>query len=127
MKNLKEITLDMSEAVGTSKDCCSYQGSKLYDRELHRVGLCILHLGALYDHCPSLLKFNGIKIGSKTWTKESPKWKYKMKEIGNRVYKEYVKSGGKMEIKEWRKKRGFSKQPSHPVTYGKARLPQYLH
>ena len=64
MKNLTEVTMEMSKAEGASKDCCSYQGSKMDDRRIHRTGLCIIHLATLFRNCPRLENFNGINIGS---------------------------------------------------------------
>ena len=65
MKNLTDITMEMagSEAEGSKKDCCSYQGSKMDDRRIHRAGLCIINLGTLFARCPRLQNFNGVDIG----------------------------------------------------------------
>ena len=64
MKNLTEVTMELSKAEGVSKDCCSYQGSRMDDRRIHRAGLCIIHLATLFGRCPRLENFNGINIGS---------------------------------------------------------------
>ena len=63
MKNLTEVTMEMSKAEVSGKDCCTYQGSKMSDRKIHRNGLWIINLGNLYGRCPWLENFNGINIG----------------------------------------------------------------
>ena len=96
MKKITEVSLTLSEASGSSKDCCSYLKSRLDDRELHRSGLCIIHLGALYGNCQNLQKFNGVGLGQVDQELEFPKWNAKMKKL---FYKDYVNKGGMMEFK----------------------------
>ena len=124
MEKLTEVRLEMSETTGDSGDCCSYQGSRLDDRSLHRTGLCILHLGALHGHCPSLNIFNGIQIGQISQSLKFSKWNAAVKKL---FYEDYVSSGGEKELKEWSSKRWFSRQPPVPLRFGKTRLPQFLH
>ena len=123
MKNLTEVTLEMSSAE--NKDCCTYQGSRMDDRKIHRDGMCIIHLGTLFARCPRLQNFNGVNIGefpmfptskrakkTKEKTKENnpfSKWNAKMKPL---FYEEYQRSGGQMDWKSWCSKRWFCKQPS---------------
>ena len=139
MKNLTDVTMKMSSAEGSKKDCCTYQGSKMDDRMLHRAGLCIIHLGTLFARCPRLQNFNGVDIGdfpmfptSKRATKATKatkennhfsKWNLKMKPL---FYEEYQSSGGELDMKSWASKRWFSKQPNIPGQYGRNRLPHYL-
>ena len=143
MKNLTEITMDMAGSEGSKKDCCTYQGSRLDDRRIHRAGLCIINLGTLFARCPRLQNFNGVDIGqfpmfptplrkrktaaaSTSATKEInhfSKWNGKMKPL---FYKEYLSSGGRLDLKTWCSKRWFSKKPSVPEHYGKDRLPAYM-
>ena len=120
MKKITEVSLTLSEASGSSKDCCSYLKSRLDDRELHRSGLCIIHLGALYGNCQNLQKFNGVELGQVDQGLEFPKWNAKVKKL---FYKDYVNEGGMMEFKVWGSKRWFSKQPKLPTIYGKERIP----
>jgi len=139
MKNLTDITMEMagSEAEGSKKDCCSYQGSKMDDRRIHRAGLCIINLGTLFARCPRLQNFNGVYIGDfpmfptprRKKTKEAKEinhfsnWNAKMKPL---FYEEYLCSGGWLDKKTWCSKRWFCRQPSIPGQYGRDRLPPYL-
>ena len=123
MKKLTEVSLEMSAATEDSGDCCSYQGSRLDDRRLHRTGLCILHLGALHGHCPRLEKFNGIHIGQFSKLQRFPKWNAAVKKL---FYKDYVNSGGTKELKDWSRKRWFCRQPPVPRIFGEERLPHHL-
>jgi len=123
MKKLTEVRLEMSETTGDSGDCCSYQGSRLDDRRLHRTGLCILHLGALHGHCPRLEKFNGIHIGQFSKLQRFPKWNAAVKKL---FYNDYVNSGGTKELKDWSRKRWFCRQPPVPRIFGEERLPHHL-
>ena len=102
------------------------------DRRIHRAGLCIIHLGTLFGRCPRLEKFNGINIGKfpmPATPVRAPKdnsfskWNGKVKPL---FYDEYLYSGGRQEIKEWSRKRWFSRQPSITTQYGKFRLPVYM-
>ena len=132
MKKITEVSLTLSEASGSSKDCCSYLKSRLDDRDLHRSGLCIIHLGTLFGRCPRLENFNGINIGRFPMP-ASPvrgpkdnsfsKWNGKVRPL---FHNDYLRHGGRMEIKDWARKRWFSRQPSIPTQYGKARLPSYM-
>ena len=135
MKNLTEVTMEMSKAEGSGKDCCTYQGSPMSDRKIHRVGLCIIHLGTLYGRCPRLENFNGINIGgfplippapSSTKGNHFSKWNKKMKHL---FHEDYLWHGGRLEeTKAWASKRWFVKQPTIPslALIGRARLPPYL-
>ena len=119
MKKITKVSLTLSEASGSSKDCCSYLKSRLDDRELHRSGLCIIHLGALYGNCQNLQKFNGVELGQVDQGLEFPKWNAKVKKL---FFKDYVNKGGMMEFKVWGRKRWFSKRPQLPAVSGQARL-----
>ena len=125
MKNLTTVSLDMSKAEDLSKDCCNYQGSKRDDRKIHRAGLCIIHLGTVFGHCPRLERFNGICIPPVFSTPQRPGkqfsiWNAQVKQL---IYEDYLLSGGEMERRVWSRKRWFSKQPPVPVTFGKGRVP----
>ena len=139
MKNLTEVTIEMSKPEGGSKDCCSYQGSRMDDRRIHRNGLCVINLGTLFGRCPRLENFNGINIGkipmfptSHQSTKDKDKgpvndfgkWSRKLKPL---FHEEYLRNGGRFkEMKPWASKRWFFRQPSVPIEYGKNRLPSYM-
>ena len=130
MKNLTEVTMEMSRSESPGGDCCTYQGSKKNDRRIHRAGLCIIHLGTLYG-CPRLKNFNGINLGKFPLapTYQTPtedlfsKWNGKVKQV---FYQDYLRSGGQLGLKSWSRRRWFSSQPSIPAVRGKARLPARL-
>ena len=124
MKNLKEVTLKMTEVTGPSGECCTYQGSRRDDRKIHRAGLCILNIGALYGFCDNLQRYNGIYIGDISKSLKFPQWSAKVKKL---FYAEYVRAGGQKELRDWARRRWFSKQPPVPLVFGKARLPAILH
>lgn len=102
--------------------CCTYQKSKSGDRKIHRLGLCIIHLGSLYGNCPRLERFGGIEIGKISQEKLSfPKWNAKVKKL---FHEDYVKAGGEKELKSWSSSRWFSKRPVVPTVFGKSRYPE---
>ena len=118
MKNLRQVTLELREP---GESCCSFPKSRKTDRDLHRLGLCIIHLGALHGHCPNLVKFNGIKLEgmNKTFTQ----WNTKVKKL---FFEDYIRRGGQLEFKAWAGTRWFKKQPQVPTVSGKNRLPQVI-
>jgi len=121
MKKLRDVRLEMT-GPGDSGNCCTYQKSKADDRNLHRSGLCIVHLGSLYRNCPDLQTFDGVEIGKISQERLSfPKWNAKVKKL---FYEEYVKAGGDKELKSWSSSRWFSKKPVVPTVFGKYRYPE---
>lgn len=114
MKKLKTVELEM---LGTGQSCCSYPRSRISDRQLHRLGLCVVHLGSLHGSCPLLNTFNGLYLGDMSGS--FVKWNSQIKKI---FHDDYILQGGEMELKTWAKKRWFQKKPIAPVVFGKNRL-----
>ena len=102
---------------GTGQSSCSYPGIS----DLHRPGLCVVHLGSLHGFCPQLNNFNGLHIGN--MSDSFTKWNSKIKRI---FYDDYILSGGEMEMDAWAEARWFQEKPSAPVLFGKGRLPPWL-
>ena len=101
MKKLKKVTLRLPV------DVCSYPRSRISDRQLHRNGLCVVHLGALHGSCPQLTVFNGLQLGSMATS--FSQWNSKISKI---FYDQYILLGGEMEFKTWAKRRWFKKKPA---------------
>ena len=105
MENLKEVQVKLDDSLQHNN--CTFWKSKQGDRDQHRVGLCCVNIGKLYETCPNLEKFMGVEVGSVT--KESfGKWNSKIKK---KFYQEYLGQGGTLEFKRWAKSRWFSKMP----------------
>jgi len=105
MENLKEVLVKLDDS--SQHDNCTFWKSKQGDRDQHRVGLCCVNIGKLYETCPKLEKFMGVEVGSVT--KESfGKWNSKIKK---KFYQQYLGQGGTLEFKRWAKSRWFSKMP----------------
>ena len=134
MENLKEIEVHM-DPVGENGNCCSYFKSR-DDKKLHRHGLCVVNVGAVYDHCPKLEKFMGhdllaLKnqgISAKKSTKSKPKvtyaaWNSRLKK---EFYLEYLDLGGTMDFKAWSKSRWIKKRPKLPTEHGNQRIANNL-
>ena len=118
MKNLKEVTLKLKE-MEPGQPSCSFPRSRKNDRDLHRAGKCIIHLGALHGHCPSLVKFNGIQLGE--MSKSFFDWNDRVRRL---FYDDYISEGGELQFKDWAGSRGFKKPPVIPTVYGINRIPQ---
>ena len=116
MKNLRKIRLRMSPVVD-GESCC-YPQSKTSDRRFHRVGLCIINVGALHGLCPNLVSFDGVKIGHISHSLEFNEWEKKLKKL---FYNEYVRRGGDRPFRAFRS-RWFNSKPELPVTFGKKRF-----
>ena len=117
MKNLEEVTLESRE-VPLLKDgrvlCCHNSMSKLKDRTIHRAGSCIVHLGALHGHCPSLLRYDGIELGK--MSKSFSLWNNKLKSL---FYDEYITKGGERDFQTWVGAMWFKSQPKVPTLFGR--------
>ena len=129
MKNLQELELKMPAAVIADGDCCSYYKSKVDDRKMHRTGLCVVHIGSVFDNCPKLQKFMGIDLDSIKGKKAKEemtfnKWNFRMKRL---FFDHYTKEGGTKEFKAWTKSRWFNKKPVIPEKTGRARIANDLH
>ena len=108
MKSLKEVTLELTEGGEMS---CTYPRSKMEDRKIHRAGRCIVDLASVHGNCPNLVNFNGIRIGHISQALEFGKWSSRVKAI---FHKDYLKKGGKKEMKKWASTRWFKKKPVIP-------------
>jgi len=105
MENLKEVVVKLDESPQHNK--CTYWRSKQGDRDQHRVGLCCVNIGKLYQTCPNLEKYMGVEVGSVN--KETfVKWNSEMKK---KFYQQYIGQGGTLELKPWVKSRWFTKMP----------------
>jgi len=118
MKNLKEVTLKL-KVTEPGQPSCSFPRSRKNDRDLHRAGKCIIHLGALHGHCPSLVKFNGIQLGG--MSKSFSDWNTKVRRL---FYDDYISEGGELQFKAWAGSRWFKEPAVIPTVYGINRLPQ---
>ena len=108
MKSLKEVTLELPKG---GEMCCSYPRSRMDDRKIHRAGRCIVDIASVHGNCPNLVSFNGISIGHISQASEFGKWSSRVKAI---FYKDYLKSGGKKEMKKWAGTRWFKKKRVFP-------------
>ena len=113
MESLKELEVHMRppEASG---DCCSYCRVKPDDRQLHRPGLCVVNLGAIYDYCPKLEKLLGHDLTALPLTNKNGSkltfsaWKSRLKKV---FFEEYTRNGGTKDVKSWTKTRWCFKRP----------------
>ena len=112
MKNLRTIGLMMS-----GKPCC-YPGSSTSDRLHHRLGLCIINVGALHRLCPNLVSFDGIFVGHLLHGLGFQEWQKELKKI---FYNEYVRCGGNRSFMAFRS-RWLRSKPSVPLIFGKKRF-----
>ena len=126
MENLKELEVHMRppEASG---DCCSYFRVKPDDRQLHRPGLCVVNLGAIYDHCPKLEKFLGHDLTALPLTNKNGSkltfsaWKSRLKKV---FFEEYTRNGGTKDVNSWAKSRWCFKRMEAEVEKEKEKEPQ---
>ena len=126
MENLKELEVYMRprEASG---DCCSYFRVKPDDRQLHRPGLCVVNLGAIYDHCPKLEKFLGHDLTALPLTNKNGSkltfsaWKSRLKKV---FFEEYTRNGGTKDVNSWAKSRWCFKRLEAEVEKEKEKEPQ---
>jgi len=120
MENLKEVVVNLET---TSLINCTYWKSKLYDRHLHRAGLCCVHVGVVYENCPKLERFKGVDVASIGHDQSFNKWNTRMKK---KFYDHYLSQGGLMEMKPWAKARWFSRKVVLPKDIGHNRIPQNI-
>ena len=116
MKNLREIKLSLAPIDGDHS--CSYPHSNTYDRRLHRVGLCIINVGALHRHCPNLVSFDGINVGHISHSLEFNEWEKKLKKL---FHADYIRRGGDRPYRAFRS-RWLTSKPSVPDIFGKKRF-----
>jgi len=129
MKNLQELDIKLDTA-SQNVDCCTYFKSKADDRKSHRPGLCVVNVGAIFENCPNLEKFMGIDLKGVVDKKSKKdkditfsKWNMRVKKL---FYEDYMKQGGKLEIKKWSKVRWLTKRPIVPAEIGRERVVQQL-
>jgi len=106
MENLKELEVKLDTSHPNS---CTYWKSKADDRSLHRVGLCAVNIGALYENCPKIVKFMGVEVGSISQDMIFNKWNSRIKK---KFYQLYLDQGGTKEFKAWSKTRWYTRRPS---------------
>ena len=49
MENLKELEVTAHPPPGDNDDVCSYSRAKPDDKKTHRLGLCVVNIGAAYE------------------------------------------------------------------------------
>jgi len=103
MENLKVVEIKLDSFYSSS---CTYWGSKLDDRNLHRDGLCCVNIGTMFDKCPNLEKFMGMEVGSIPKTTFN-KWSTVLKK---KFYEKYLNQGGTKEFKAWGMTRWFTRR-----------------
>ena len=116
MENLKEVVVNLNTSFPTN---CTYWKSKLNDRNLHRAGLCCVHLSAAHENCPKLERFMGMDVASISHDKSFNKWNTKMKK---KFHEHYLSQGGLLEMKPWAKSRWFSRKAVLPKEIGYNRI-----
>ena len=127
MENLKELEVTAHPPPGDNDDVCSYFRSKPDDKKTHRLGLCVVNIGAAYELCPKLKMFNGHNLAELPLTK-SDKSKSRLmftnwsKRMGLHFHEDYTNSGGTLDFKAWTKNRWFSKPPTLPNFIGRERV-----
>ena len=132
MDNLKEIEVHVNPPAGNNEDCCSYFKAKAGDRKSHRPGLCVINIGAAYEHCPKLERFMGhnlaelpLRAKDKSQSQLTFKiWNTRMKKY---FHEDYSKSGGMLDFKAWSKTRWILKKPSIPSRVGRNRVSEALY
>jgi len=132
MENLKEIEVQANPPAENNEDCCSYFKTKADDRKSHRTGLCVINIGAAYEHCPKLERFMGhnlaelpLRAKDKSQSQLTFKiWNTRMKK---HFHEDYAKSGGTLDFKAWSKTRWISKKPNLPIRVGRGRVSDALY
>ena len=127
MENLKELEVTAHPPPGDNDDVCSYFKSKADDKKTHRLGRCVVNIGAAYEFCPKLKMFNGHNLAELPLTRADrskskltfPFW---TKRLGEHFHEDYTKSGGTMDLKAWTKNRWFSTPPTLPIFIGRERV-----
>jgi len=103
MKRLKEVVVKVNTTLP-----CSYWKCNANDRDLHRAGLCCVKIGAVYQHCPNVVRFMGVEVGIVNQKLSFDKWNSRIKKI---FYKDYLNQGGSKDLKAWEKTRWLSSKP----------------
>ena len=68
-----------------------------FEREIHIIGSCIIHIGSTYGTCPKLEKFDDVQIIPQTGLSYVA-W---MKKLEKPFYKDYREYGGQETFKRW--------------------------
>ena len=98
--------------------------------------VCVVNVGAVYDHCPKLEKFMGHDLlalrnqgsSAKKSTKSKPDvtyaaWNSRVKKV---FHAEYLEQGGTLDFKAWSKSRWIKKRPKLPTEHGNQRIANNL-
>ena len=89
----------------------------------------MVNIGTIFENCPKLEKFMGVdlkgvdKKSKKDQDMTFSKWNMRVKKL---FYEDYVKQGGKLELKKWSKARWLTKRPMKPAEIGRERVVQQL-
>ena len=110
MEKLKEIEVQANPPAGNNEDCCSYFKAKTDDKQSHRPGLCVINIGAAYEHCPRLERFMGhnlaeLPLRAKDKGQSQLTFKIWNTRLKKYFHEDYAKSGGTLDLKAWRKMR----------------------
>jgi len=107
MEKLKEVEVVVNERILT--ETWTDWTSKANNRNLLKGGVCCVHIGALYGHCPMVKKFMGMEIATVTQLQSFNTWNKELKLL---FHKDYTNQGGNIGLQEWAKTRWFSKIPT---------------
>jgi len=117
MSQLEEVAVDFP-----SPNQCNFNRSPVGDRGIHRTGVCCVNLASVYQRCPNIVHFAGVKIGHVGMNQTFVKWNNRMKKL---FHNDYLERGGEQDFKAWSKSRGgrwFSKQEDLPAGIGNDRV-----
>jgi len=117
MSQLEEVSVDYP-----SPNQCNFFRSPVGDRGIHRSGVCCVSLASVFQRCPNIASFAGVKIGHIGMDQTFVKWNNRMKKL---FHYDYLERGGEQDFKVWSKTRGgrwFSKQEDLPAAIGHDRV-----
>jgi len=117
MSQLEEVAVDFP-----SPNQCNLNRSPIGDRGIHRTGVCCVSLASVFQRCPNIVHFAGVKIGHVGMDQTFVKWNNRMKKL---FHNNYLEQGGEQDFKAWSKSRGgrwFSKQEDLPTAIGNDRV-----
>jgi len=117
MSQLEEVAVDFP-----SPNQCNLSRSPVGDRGIHRVGVCSVSLASVFQRCPNIAVFAGVKIGHVSMDQTFVKWNNRMKKL---FHNDYLAHGGEQDFKAWSKTRGgrwFNKQEDLPAGIGNGRV-----
>jgi len=117
MSQLEEVAVDFP-----SPNQCNLSRSPVGDRMIHRTGVCSVSLASVFQRCPNIATFAGVRIGHVGMDQTFVKWNNRMKKL---FHNDYLVRGGEQDFKAWSKTRGgrwFSRQEDLPTGIGHARV-----